>query len=74
MSESGFRFGEDREDTRTSDGGSIRHFPRFEYGYSLDDLRRPSEVTIFDDRDASKLDVRWMTVDKDHAVPLEEIR
>jgi len=62
------------DETRTADGGRIDSLPAFALGYSLDDLARPSEVTVFDERDWSMLDVRWITVDADHAVPLEACR
>lgn len=60
------------EETRTADGGSHIHFPAFDLSYSLDDHTRPSEVTIFEH--GPDIDVRWLTVDKRAAIPLEDCR
>lgn len=52
----------------------LDELPEFELCYLFDDQDDPSEVTIFrpgvDERSAT----RWLTVDSDHAVDLEQLR
>lgn len=59
-------------ETRTVDG-ELCDLPKFEFGYGLDDRYHPSEVTIFDDSAGTAVLESWLTIDLDHAVPLEEV-
>lgn len=62
-----------REDeTKTADGGSIQHYPKFDLGYAFDDRRWPAEVTVYEH--GPGISARWITVGVDNAVPLEECR
>jgi hypothetical protein len=51
----------------------LEELPEFELEYLFDDDDAPTEVTVFAD-DPETLSTRWITVDRDYAVPLEEVR
>jgi hypothetical protein len=48
--------------------------PTFELEWAVDDADDPSEVTLFSDGEGDDLTVSWLTIDADHAVPIDEIR
>ncbi|WP_144426085.1 hypothetical protein [Halanaeroarchaeum sulfurireducens] len=56
------------------DSAELDELPEFELCYLFDDQEDPTEVTIFrsgvDERNAT----RWLTIDSDHAVSIEEIQ
>jgi hypothetical protein len=49
-------------------------FPTFELEWAVDDADDPGEVTVFSDCEKDALAVTWLTMDADHAVPLDETR
>lgn len=53
--------------------GALGDLPAFALAYAFDDDDDPSEVTVFPDA-AEDVVTRWLTVDKEHAVPLEDVR
>lgn len=61
------------DETPTVDGNSIQHFPQFGLEWLYDNRMRPEEVTILD-RATSDISTHWITIDVEHAVPVEEIR
>lgn len=48
--------------------------PEFELAYRYDDDEAPTEVTVFPSRFGDDLATHWLTVDIDHAVPLDRAR
>lgn len=48
--------------------------PVFELDYLFDDRDRPTEVTVFPAEDTFDISTNWITIDIDHAVPLDRIR
>ena len=46
-------------------------FPEFDLSCAIDD-EEASEVTIFPGDESADVCTRWITVDIDHAVPLED--
>jgi hypothetical protein len=51
----------------------LEELPQFALEYLFDDDDDPTEVTIFAD-DPEALSTQWITIDRAHAVPLEEVR
>jgi hypothetical protein len=51
----------------------LEELPQFDLEYLFDDDDDPTEVTVFSD-DPESLSTQWITVDRQHAVPLEEVR
>ena len=47
--------------------------PRFDLEYGVDDTDRPTSVTVYAP-DADDISTHWITIDADHAVPLEDVR
>lgn len=46
--------------------------PSFELEYGLDDPEAPTAVTVFAP-DAADVSTAWLSIDADHAVPLEDV-
>lgn len=61
----------ERDDTAGS--SAFDELPEFELTYRFDDEANPQEVTLFVDGD-DDLTTRWLTMNRDSAVPLESIR
>ncbi|MFC6724566.1 hypothetical protein ACFQE1_09305 [Halobium palmae] len=59
--------------SRSDDAESVA-FPSFELEYAFDDASEPTEVTLFSTSGEDDPVTNWLTVDVDHAVPLEEVR
>lgn len=57
----------------SADGSALHELPDYELEYLFDDDEEPTEVTVFVDN-ATDLSTNWITVDADHAVPLEDVR
>ena len=51
----------------------LEELPQFDLEYLFDDDDNPTEVTIFAD-DPETLSTQWITVDREVAVPLDEVR
>ena len=47
-------------------------FPEFELSCAVDDEEGIGEVTVFPADESGDVCTRWISVDVDHAVPLEE--
>jgi hypothetical protein len=52
----------------------VEQLPTFELECMYDDWDDPSEVTIFSTDDEDSLYTAWLTIDRDSAVPLDEVR
>jgi hypothetical protein len=52
---------------------SLRRYPQYELDCLFDEEETPSEVTVFVD-EVGELATKWLTIDIDHAVPLDEVR
>jgi hypothetical protein len=52
----------------------VEELPEFELECMYDDWDNPSDVTIFSTADDDSLYTAWLTVDREHAVGLDEIR
>lgn len=48
--------------------------PVFDLDYLFDDRDHPTEVTVFPAEDTFDISTNWITIDIDHAVPLDRIR
>lgn len=48
-------------------------FPSFDLGCLFDDRDDPSEVTVYPGSNAHDISTNWITMDLDHAVPLEDV-
>lgn len=60
-------------DVRNSSPGDLYELPQFELDYLLDNLDEPTEVMVVPERgDQDK--TRWITMDLDHAVALDDVR
>lgn len=46
--------------------------PTFDLDYGMDDPDEPTSVTVFDP-DAEDASTTWLTMDRRHAVPLEDV-
>jgi len=55
-------------------GDDITDPPAFDLEFAFDDQADPSEVTVFPGRDSAGLLRRWITVDADAAISIEEAR
>jgi len=53
--------------------GAYGAFPEFELSCAVDD-EGVGEVTVFPAAESEEVCTRWISVDLDHAVPLEETR
>jgi hypothetical protein len=49
-------------------------FPDFDLDCLLDDWESPSEVTVFSTMTDAEMRTQWITVDENHAIPLDQIR
>ena len=63
----------ERPEPAAEDGGALRRLPTYELEFLFDEDESPNEVTIFVD-DVGELATSWLTIDVEHAVPLEEVR
>ena len=54
--------------------GSLDALPEFELASRYDDEDEPTEVTIFPAGLGEDLATTWLTVDVEHAVPLDQVR
>ena len=61
------------EPSNQSQHTHLEELPQFDLEYLFDDDDCPTEVTIFAD-DPESLSTRWITIDREFAVPLEEVR
>lgn len=61
------------EPSKQSQHTHLEELPQFDLEYLFDDDESPTEVTVFAD-DPESLSTRWITVDREFAVPLEEVR
>jgi len=52
----------------------VEELPEFELECMYDDWDDPSEVTIFSTDDEDSLYTAWITVDREHAVELGDVR
>lgn len=52
----------------------LEDLPAFDLTYRFDDDTDPSEVTVFPDAESANETTRWLTVDVDHSVSLEDTR
>ncbi|WP_435194946.1 hypothetical protein [Natronomonas sp. EA1] len=57
--------------TRTPSNADV---PHFDLVCALDDTDSPTEVTVFARDSLETLATEWITIDVDHAVPVDEIR
>lgn len=48
--------------------------PHFELEFLYDDPSAPTEVTIFEPETLQRGATEWLTIDHEHAVPLQETR
>lgn len=48
--------------------------PEFGLRYRFDDPTNPTEVTVYPDGCDGDPTTQWLTIDKGHSLPLEEIR
>lgn len=51
----------------------LEDLPQFDLEYLFDDDENPTEVTIFAD-DPDTLSTRWITIDRDYAVDIDDVR
>jgi hypothetical protein len=61
------------EPSEQSQSAHLEELPQFDLEYLFDDDDSPTEVTVFAD-DPESLSTQWITIDRDCAVPLEEVR
>lgn len=61
------------EPSEQSQSTHLEELPQFDLEYLFDDDDSPTEVTVFAD-DPEALSTQWITVDRNCAVPLEEVR
>ncbi|WP_372912143.1 hypothetical protein [Salinigranum sp.] len=61
------------EPSNQSQHTHLEELPQFDLEYLFDDDDCPTEVTVFAD-DPESLSTRWITIDREFAVPLEEVR
>ena len=57
-----------------TNGAELDELPEFELCFLFDDQDAPTEVTIFQPGVDERSATRWLTIDSDHAVDLEQIR
>lgn len=55
------------------EGPALQRFPQYELECLFDEDDAPNEVTVFVD-DVGELATCWITIDIEHAVPLEDVR
>ena len=56
------------------DRAELDELPEFELSFLFDDQEDPTEVTIFHPGVDERCATRWLTVDDDVAIPLDEVR
>lgn len=61
------------QQSNSTDSVVLDQLPTFELTYLYDDDENPSEVTVFTDGETT-IATNWITVDRQHAVPLEDVR
>jgi hypothetical protein len=55
--------------------GTFARYPQYDLTWAVDDADEPTEVTVFVDGDEENWDAaltNWLTIDVEHAVPLDE--
>ena len=62
------------EHTPSTDGATLEELPAFELTYLYDDDDNPTEVTVFLAGTDDGLATQWLTIDREHAVPLESVQ
>ena len=55
-------------------GTAIENLPEFELSFIFDDDDEPKRVTIFQPGTEEVAACRWISIDSDHAIPIEKIR
>lgn len=63
----------ERPEPIADEGQTLQRLPRYELEFLFDQEETPNEVTVFVD-DVGELATSWLTIDVEHAVPLEEVR
>jgi len=62
------------DSSRAFDEVQFDQLPEFELECMYDDWNDPTDVTIYSTDDDDNLYTVWITVDRDHAVPLADVR
>ncbi|MFB6070813.1 MAG: hypothetical protein ABEJ76_07295 [Halanaeroarchaeum sp.] len=57
-----------------TDSAELDELPEFELSFLFDDQEEPTEVTIFHPGADERSATRWMTMDSDYAVCLDDVR
>jgi hypothetical protein len=57
-----------------AEGEALDAFPEFDLAYLFDDPDDPREVTVFSDAAGDDITTTWITIDAEHAVPIEQAR
>lgn len=52
----------------------LEDLPEFELAYLFDDEENPKRVTIFQPGTGDNAASRWISIDSEHAVPIEEVQ
>lgn len=64
----------ERNDDEQTPAPGLETLPTFELEYSYDDPEDPSQITVFPESIKYDLSTNWITIDKDSAVSIEELR
>lgn len=55
-------------------GEGLDALPEFDLACKYDDEDAPTEVTVFPARFGDDLATHWLTIDVEHAIPLDRVR
>jgi len=60
--------------TEPATPSTLEAYPEFDLHARYDDLADPSELTVYSVADTDDPTTTWLSIDVEHAIPLEDLR